>query len=160
MGFRIATRRFPKWTPFVAGLWSHRAALFAGLVFALLLPGCSELAQPADAIAAAPPEQPAYVSLAAQYLRSTFKDRTAYDAFEISGLRWVDANKGWSWVACVHFHEQGTLRSYAVFIQDNTVIDARYAVETDNCAAQNYTQFDVVTGILGRPTAPVQPALY
>ena len=54
----------------------------------------------------------------------------------------------------------GVLRSYAVLIQDNAVVDARYAVETDSCEAQSYTQFDLVTGVLGRPTAPVQPALY
>lgn len=141
----------------MARLWSRRA--IAGVASALFLPGCSELAQPTEA-AAPPPEQPAYVSLAAQYLRSTFKDRTFYDSFEISGPRWVDANKGWSWIACVHFRDHGVLRSYVVFIQNDAVIDARYAVETDACAAQNYTQFDLVTGILGRPTAPVQPALY
>lgn len=143
----------------MAGLWSSRAVLFASLTFALVLPGCSELAQPTEA-AAPPPEQPAYVSLTAQYLRSTLKDRSTYDDFEISGLRWVDANKGWSWIACVHFRDHGILRSYVIFIQDNVVVDARYAVETDSCPAQNYTQFDLMTGILGRPTVPMQPALY
>jgi hypothetical protein len=52
------------------------------------------------------------------------------------------------------------LRSYALFLQDNSVVDGRFAVKTDTCEAQTYTQFDVVTGVLGRPTAPVQPALY
>jgi hypothetical protein len=176
MGLRIATPRLPhpvleyalsrlqpagrisKWTAFVAGLWSRRVVRFAALTCALLLPGCSELAQPSEA--APPAEQPAYVSLVAQYLQSSLKDRSAYDAFEISALRWVDANKGWSWLACVHFHDHGVLRSYALFIQNNTVADARFAVETDSCDTQSYTQFDLVTGVLGRPTAPVQPALY
>lgn len=143
----------------MARLWSRGTVLLACFAFVLALPGCSELAQPIKA-AAPPAEQPAYVSLAAQYLRSTLKDRSTYDDFEISGLRWVDANKGWSWIACVHFRDQGVLRSYAVFIQDNAVLDARYAVETDSCAAQSYTPFDLITGILGRPTAPMQPALY
>jgi hypothetical protein len=39
-------------------------------------------------------------------------------------------------------------------------VDARYAVETDGCEAQAYMQFDLLTGKLGRPTAPVQPPLY
>jgi hypothetical protein len=151
-------RRVSKWTAFMAGLWSRRLIRYIAPAAALLLAGCSELAQPSET--APPAEQPAYVSLAAQYLQSTLKDRAAYDGFEISSLRWVDSLKGWSWLACVHFRDHGHLRSYALFIQNNIVVDARYAVETDTCDAQSYTQFDVVTGVLGRPTAPVQPALY
>jgi hypothetical protein len=133
----------------------RRAALAAALM-ALL--GCSELAQPSEA--APPSAQPPYVSLAASHLQSVLKDRASYDSFEISGLRWVDTIKGRSWLACVHFKDHGHLRTYAIFIQNNAVIDARYAVETDACEAQTYTQFDLVTGTLGRPTAPTQPALY
>ena len=133
----------------------RRTALVASLV---VLPGCSELAQPSEA--AAPPAQPPYVSLAAKYLLSALKDRASYAGFEISGLRWVNSMKGWAWLACVHFQDRGHLRSYAIFIQDNAVVDARYAVETDRCETQTYTQFDLVTGELGRPTAPVQPPLY
>jgi len=125
----------------------------------VVLPGCSELAQPSQA-AAAPPAPPPYVSLTANYLLSALKDRAAYSDFEISGLRWVDSIKGWTWLACVHFWDHGHLRSYAIFIQDNAVVDARYAVETDRCETQTYTPFDLVTGELGRPTAPVQPPLY
>jgi len=62
--------------------------------------------------------------------------------------------------ACVHFVDHGHLRTYALFIQNNAVIDARYAVQVDSCGSQSYTPFDVVTGMLGRPTAPRQPALY
>jgi hypothetical protein len=131
----------------------------AALVLLLLaLPGCSELAQPSEA--APPSTPPPYVSLAASHLQSVLKDRASYDGFEISGLRWVDTIKGQSWLACVHFKDHGHLRTYAIFIQNNAVVDARYAVETDACEAQTYTQFDLVTGTLGRPTAPVQPALY
>lgn len=154
----------------MAGLWCKRGsrgaytawaratgriALVASLV---ALPGCSELAQPSEA--AAPPVQPPYVALAAKYLLSALKDRTSYAGFEISGLRWADTIKGRAWLACVHFQDRGHLRSYALFIQDNAVVDARYAVETDTCETQTYTPFDLVTGELGRPTAPVQPPLY
>ena len=138
------------------GAAMRRAALLASLV---VLSGCSELAQPSEA-APPPAPPPAYVSLAAKYLLSALKDRAAYADFEISGLRWVDSIKGWTWLACVHFQDRGHLRSYAIFIQDNAVVDARYAVETDACETQTYTPFDLVTGELGRPTAPVQPPLY
>lgn len=130
----------------------------AALAFLLMIPGCSELTQPSEAVPPSTP--PPYVSLAASHLQSVLNDRASYDGFEISGLRWTDSIKGRSWLACVHFKDHGHLRTYAIFIQNNAVVDARYAVETDACEVQTYTQFDLVTGTLGRPTAPVQPALY
>ena len=154
----------------MAALWSRRqigksraslrrATRRLTLALALVIsPGCSDLARPNEA--AAPAAQPPYVSLAANYLRSVLKDRAFDEDFRISGLRWIDSIKGWSWLVCVHFQDRGHLRAYALFIQGNAVVDARYGVETDNCGTQTYTQFDLVTGELGRPTAPVQPALY
>jgi len=124
----------------------------------VILPACSEIAQPSDAMP--PGAEPPYVSLAAKHLQSVLKDRASYDAFEISGLRWVHAVEGWSWLACVRFQDHGHLRSYALYIQDNAVVEGRYAVGIDACDSQTYTQFDVVTGELGRPTVPVQPSLY
>jgi len=154
----------------MAGLWSRdrvshaagpalralrRAALALTLV---ILGGCGNLARPSEATP--PATQPPYVPIAAKYLREALKDRAAYEDFQISGLRWVDTMKGRSWLACVHFQDHGHLRTYAIFIQGNAVVDARYAVETDTCATQTYTQFDLVSGLLGRPTAPLQQPLY
>jgi len=130
-----------------------RAALISTLV---ALPGCSQIALSNNALP--PGAEPAYVSLAAKYLQAALKDARSYDGFEISGVRWVSTVKGWSWLACVRFHDHGHLRIYAIFIQDGDVSDARYAVETDNCEAQTYTQFDLISGELGRPTA--LPPLY
>ncbi len=104
--------------------------------------------------------EPPYVSLVANYLQSAFKDRASYDGFEISGLRWIHTIQGWSWLASVHFADHGHRRSYSIFIQGDAVVDARYAVETDACESQTYTQFDVTSGVLGRPTVPEQPPLY
>ena len=154
----------------MAGLWCRRGGRKTWAAFwpairrvvvsfsLVVMPGCTELAQPGQA--AVPPPQPPYVSIAANYLLSALKDRIFYTGFEISAARWVDSIKGWAWLACVHFQDRGHLRTYALFIQDDAVIDARYAVETDNCAAQAYTQFDLVSGELGRPTGAVQPPLY
>jgi len=129
-------------------------------VFALLLasPGCTQIAQPSEA--ATPPEQPAYAAVAAKYFSSTMADRASFENFEISGLRWVHGLKGWSWLACVHFVDHGHVRTYALFIQNDAVIDSRYAVQSDSCGSQSYMPFDVVTGVLGQPTAPRQPPLY
>jgi hypothetical protein len=150
----------------VAGLWSHRRTCrfrllwrgTAGVAALIALSACSEVALSNNAMP--PGGEPAYVSLAAKYLQSTLKDTRSYDGFEISGPRWVTTLKGWSWLACVRFHDHGHTRIYAIFIQDGAVSDARYAVGTDSCEAQTYTQFDLISGELGRPTAPAQPPLY
>jgi hypothetical protein len=120
---------------------------------------CTQIAQPSEA-ATPPAEQPAYAAVAAKYIASTMANRDSLENFEISGLRWVHGLKGWSWLACVHFVDRGHLRTYSLFIENDAVIDGRYAVQSDSCAGQSYTPFDVVTGALGRPTAPRQPALY
>jgi hypothetical protein len=134
-----------------------RRALFA-LTLAVVA-GCTELAQPSEAAAPTAPEPP-YAALAAKYLSSTLRDRTAFEGFEISGPRWVHSIKGWTWLACVHFLDHGHRRTYALFMQNDVVVEGRYAVQADSCASQAYTPFDMVTGVLGRPTAPEQPALY
>ena len=122
-----------------------------------LLPGRAQLAQSSEA----PPEvQPPYASLTSQYLASVMVDRASYEDFEISGLRWVHSFKGWSWLACVHFTDHGHVRTYAIFIQNNAVVDGRYAVQTDACGSQTYTPFDMVTGTLGRPTITGLPPIH
>jgi hypothetical protein len=159
------------WTLFVAGLWSlgrvrrrlilslprlfRRSAVAAML---LALPGCGEIALSNNAMPRG--SEPLYVPLAAKYLQSVLKDARSYDGFEISGPRWVTTLRGWSWLACVRYHDHGRTRIYAIFIQDGEVSDGRYAVETDGCEAQTYTQFDLISGELGKPTAPVQQPLY
>ncbi len=134
------------------------AAVVALVLAFVILPSCSELAQPSGVLPSGP--EPPYVALVAKHLQSAFKDRSAYEGFEISGLRWVHTIKGWTWLSCVHFTDQGHRRSYAVFIQGDAVVEARFAVETDACESQTYMQFDVTSGVLGRPTAPEQPPLY
>jgi hypothetical protein len=154
----------------MAGLWSQGVvSLFGTLLLHavrrstlalafVLLPACSELAQPSGVMPSG--AEPPYVSIVASHFRSAFADRFSLAEFEISGLRWVHSIKGWSWLACVHFQDRGHRRTYALFIQGEAVVDARYAVATDSCETQTYTQFDVMSGVLGRPTAPVQSPLY
>ena len=129
-------------------------------VMALLLalsPGFAQLAQPSEA---PPSVQPPYGSLTSQYLASVMAALTTYEDFEISELRSVRSFKGWSWFACVHFTDHGHVRTYVIFIQNDAVVDSRYAVQTDACGSQTYTPFDVVTGTVGRPTAPRLPPIY
>jgi hypothetical protein len=147
-----------RWTVFVAGLWWRRAVNLGFGLALLAVAGCSELAAPSGLLQ--PGVEPPYVALASTYLQSVLKDQASYDSFEIAAPRWVHSIRGWSFLTCVHFHDHGRLRAYALFLQNDAVIDARYAVETDTCEAQSYVPFDLVSGKLGRPTAPTQPPLY
>ena len=141
----------------MAGLWSWRRRLTAGAIL-IAMPGCSQIALPDSTQPPGP--QPSYVALAAKYMQATMKDLRSYEGFEISPLRWVSTLKGWSWLACVRFQDRGHTRILAIFLQDDAVSDARYAVETDSCEAQSYTQFDLISGVLGQPTAPMQQPIY
>src|SRR4029077_363288 len=109
--------------------------------------GCAELARPSET-AAPPTEHPPYAALAHKYRASTRRDPPSCEGFEISGLRWVHSLKGWSWLACLHFLDHGHLRPYALFFQNDAVVDGRYAVQSDSCGSQSYTPFDVVNGVL------------
>jgi hypothetical protein len=123
-----------------------------------LLPGYAQLAQPSEA---PPSVEPPYVSLTSKYLASVMKDPTTYyEDFEISEVRWVHSFKGWSWLACVHFADHGHLRTYVIFIQNDAVVDGRYAVLADACGSQTYTPFDLTTGKVGRPTRVQLPPIY
>lgn len=90
----------------------------------------------------------AYVKFVADYIRTTFKNISTNEAAEISEPRWVQADIGWSWLACVHFQDRGHRRTYAVFFKGNKIVDSRYAVLTDGCDAQTYSPLDLTTGAL------------
>ncbi len=87
---------------------------------------------------------PGYREMVASHLRRVFKNSSAYDSFEISDPRWVHSIKGWTWLTCVRFRDQGHVRSYAVFIDGTTnkIVDDRFSVQTDNCDSQAYYPFE------------------
>jgi hypothetical protein len=132
---------------------SRGAAGAAFLLIAALLP-LSDAAEPQEMPTSEP--DPGYYDLVAKYLKDTFKNLASYDAFAISAFRWVSSFKGWSWVTCVRFEENGHLRTYAVFIKDGKVIDGRYAVQIDACNTQAYAAF----GAMGSIRAGVLGPLY
>jgi hypothetical protein len=105
-----------------------------------------------------PAEQPRYLTIAANYFKTNLHDRNSYDAFEISAVRWVHTLKGWNWLTCVRFQDHGHPRTYALFMDNETVIDGHYAVETDACDTQAYAQFD--PGLGGRPNGSGLQPLY
>jgi hypothetical protein len=134
---------------FLASRYAAGAAL---LLMVAWLPGCSDVALPSEEMPASGPDL-GYNKLVANYLKSAFKNRASYDAFAISAFRWVHSFKGWAWMTCVRFEDNGRPRAYAVFIKNGKVIDSRYAVQTDACNTQTYAVFDAMgptrAGILG-----------
>jgi hypothetical protein len=140
---------------------SRHAAGAALLLLVTLLPGCSDVAL-ADEMPASEPD-PGYNNLVAKHLKDTFKNRASYNAFAISAFRWVHSFKGWAWMTCVRFEDNGHPRTYAVFIKDGKVIDSRYAVQTDACNTQTYAVFDAMGPTKGRGSGAVvlgQPKLF
>ncbi len=122
------------------------------VMLVLVLTGCSELALSTEAAPAGGGNlDPGANALVINRVKAVFKDGAAYQAFELSGLRWVQTLKGWSWLACVRFQDHGHQRFYAVFVRDGAVTDDRYAVETDGCQTQAYAPLD-------QGLATVQPA--
>jgi hypothetical protein len=85
---------------------------------------------------------PSYQRVVATHLRQVLKNYSAYDSFEISDPRWVHSIKGWTWLTCVRFREQGRVRSYALFLDGNKIIDDRFAVQTDSYDLQTYYPFE------------------
>lgn len=125
--------------------FKQRAARAALLLALTLLPACSQIALPQEE-APATGVDPTFTKLIADHIRATFKEYGSYEAYEISGPRWVHALRGWNWLTCVRFQDRGRNRSYAVFIKDGAVVDSRYSVRTDECELQAYAPFDALNG--------------
>jgi hypothetical protein len=128
-----------------------RPAAGAALLLMVALLPLSDVAVPQEMPASG--ADPGYNKIVADYLKGIFKNRATYDAFAISAFRWVHSFKGWAWMTCVRFEDNGHPRTYAVFIQDGKVIDSRYDVQIDACSTETYAVFDAMgpsrAGVLG-----------
>jgi hypothetical protein len=129
------TLRRPQTVPF------RRAARGAAALLALALTAaCSSLAQPTTTTALSAD----YRVTVAKHMKTLFKDLAG--GVEISDPRWAQSNKGWGWTVCVHFPDRGHQRTYVLVFNGAEFIDERYAVQTDSCAAQNYSALDLGAG--------------
>ena len=136
-------------------VFSRSAACAVLLLTCTPLPGCSELAMQKDATPTAATPDPTYTELIARYINKTFKDRSFYERFEISGTRWVHSIKGWGWLVCVRFQDRGRVRSYALYIKEKAIVIGRYAVETDGCDGRDYSPFELTN----KPARPMSPGV-
>jgi hypothetical protein len=109
---------------------------------------------PEDPTQPAPPAN--YSALISKSLKG-FKDFAHFTNVQVSGPRWVDAVTGWSWLVCARYDDQQGQRFYAFFIVNNSIVNARYDVNTDRCAVQHYVPLDVATGTIASPSTLQQP---
>ena len=130
----------------------HAAWRGALMVSFILLSACGDVSVPKQDMPAAGID-PSFSTVVAGYIKSTLKNSASYDALEISDPRWVHSVKGWNWLVCVRFQDNGHRRTYAFFIEEKTIVDSRYAVQSDGCSTQNYSPFNLTTAAIG--SAPV-----
>ena len=133
----------------------HAAQRVALVLMLVLVAGCSSLAEPQEGAATAALNSD-YRHMIAIHLKSIFAKSPPAGPAEISNPRWVLANKGWSWQVCVRFQDRDHQRTYTLFFKGSEFLDERYAVQTDACAAQNYSEFDLGSGAM-RPGAVGDP---
>jgi hypothetical protein len=67
------------------------------------------------------------------------------DHVEISDtIRMVQTNLyGWAWEACIRLNVNNSPATYAVFISDGLVVDARVAILPDNCGDGKYAPLEM-----------------
>ena len=74
-----------------------------------------------------------------------FPANTKLDHVEISDtIRMVQTNLyGWAWEACIRLNVNNLPATYAVFISDGVVVDARLAILPDSCEDGNYAPLEM-----------------
>jgi len=115
------------------------------LAAALLLNGCSasEFVQNWPGGPVPDLSEPNYRRIVADNIRSIFPKENPPGEFEISGLRMVEHLRGPAWLTCLKIDARRNPQLYAVFIQNDRVIDARASVVVDQCQKENYGPFDL-----------------
>jgi hypothetical protein len=110
-------------------------------VMALALAGCAlEIALPpaADDLI----REPNYRAIVAASIGSIVGNPNNIGGTEISGARRTDSFKGPAWLVCLKSDVYRIPKYHAAFIQNDRLVDSRFAVTLDQCEAQPYTPFD------------------
>jgi hypothetical protein len=89
--------------------------------------------------------EPAYRFIIANSIGGIVGSAAPAGTFEISALRRVDSLKGPSWLVCIRTQNFPQLpHHYAVFLQNERVVNSRLSVLIDQCEMQTYLPFDWV----------------
>lgn len=113
------------------------------LALATTLGGCSatDLIRSGTLGPAPDLSQPNYQRIIADNINIIFPNRSVLGDLEISGVRPVDHLKGQAWLACLKLDAHGKPQHYAIFIQQDKVIDWRAGVIMDHCNSESYQPF-------------------
>ena len=88
---------------------------------------------------------PNYRQIVGDNIRAIFPNIEKLGDLEISSVRPVDHLKGPAWLTCLKLDAHGKPQEYALFIQDNKIIDSRAGVVIDGCYKQTFEHFDLPT---------------
>ncbi len=123
------------------------------LALAMTLGGCSasELVQNWSTAPISDLSEPNYRRIVLDNIKTLFP-KAELGAVEISGVRMVDHLKGAAWLTCLKLDAHGKPQVYAIFIQDNKIVDQRAGVVIDQCHKETYTPLDM------SPPAPAPAA--
>jgi hypothetical protein len=113
----------------------------ACLALSAPLSGCADLAAGNTEVPQAGPD-PTYREVIGSHLKRTLKNYSTFDSFEVSDPRWTHSMKGWLYLTCVRFRDQGRVRSYSIFMDGTKIVDDHLSVQTDNCDSQAYYPLD------------------
>jgi hypothetical protein len=121
------------------------------LAVVMRLGGCTatELVQNATSPSVPDLSQPNYHRIIAANIKRVLPNLPEAD-LEVSGLRPVNHLKGPAWLTCLRVDPGGNPQQYAIFIQNDTVIEARVAVVIDQCHKEAYSPL--------QPPEPEKPA--
>jgi hypothetical protein len=87
---------------------------------------------------------PPYRGIVAEKIKDIVGPPDAGGVMQISGIRRVEYRRGPSWLVCLKVNSYSRPLSYAVFIQESSVIESRVAVMIDRCDEQTYDPFNWV----------------
>ncbi len=122
------------------------------LLLAGMLGGCSasDIVENWSASPAPDLSQPNYRRIVADSIKTIFPKQNPIGELEISGLRRVDHLRGPAWLTCLKLNPRSNPQLYAIFIQNNKVVDWRSGIVIDRCHVQSYTPLDA-------PPEPAKP---
>lgn len=128
-------------------LWPHLA------VVAVVLGGCSagEIVQGLPSASVVDLAQPNHRRIVADNLKTIFPNQEQLGEMEISGPRMADHVKGAAWVTCLRIDTRGNPQSYAIFIQNDKVVDWRSGIVIDQCHKESYTPFELPAPVKKKP---------
>ena len=126
------------------------------VALAVALGGCSasEVVQNLPPATAIDLPQPNYRRVVADNVRAVIPNVGSGGDLEISGVRLVDHLKGPAWLTCLKVDAHGKPQNFALFIQDDKIIDSRIGIVIDQCYKQTFEPFDLPPPPAAKKVAP------